>query len=485
MSYAIIRGFAWPFWRPLGGRVWWRQRQQSHCDQYAAMFRSELPTQGPPSQGTVASLCPATADIGNTTYLGGAGSGEVVNLNINATAMTYTLTWFESPIPLATGTVSPTRVGVQITGPVAHPPTGALPTAEQIRCAFILEPGTGSGPNGTYSTSANFNAANPPTIFVGLGVAGGGIPGATVQFSGVLTGIGAVDNRHFDFYPFLAFANTTTDITKLPGTYNGLLYHLTPSGNSGNYATVGTSTIETFDSTGACTSTQSTSGFSPNAGGCLTTGNPYTLDSNGYFDSTEAPQIITQTLPTGKSGVAHMILGQLNGATVPLVVRTGNVDTIVAGGRRRIRHRHARASHSARLGRLRWRLCRRGFELQLHRDADQRGHRHLRQSGNVERRGRLRPDLRSYGEPGASRCHRYDDQRRQRYRLCDRCGRPVRDPIEGEENNGVASTSAIQVQRKRRTSASAPTSTSNETIRSRDGRQEPAIDNENTLEGAV
>ncbi|SIO64946.1 DUF2957 domain-containing protein [Paraburkholderia phenazinium] len=282
--------------------------------------------QGAPTSGTVASLCPATADIGNTTYLGGAGSGEVVSLNINATAMTYTLSWLESPIPLATGTVSPTRAGVQITGPVAHPPTGALPTAEQIRCAFVLEPGTGSGPNGTYSTSANFNAANPPTIFVGLGVAGGGIPGATVQFSGVLTGIGAVDNRHFDFYPFLAFANTTTDITKLPGTYNGLLYHLTPSGNSGNYATVGTSTIETFDSTGACTSTQSTSGFSPNAGGCLTTGNPYTLDSNGYFDSAAAPQIITQTLPTGKSGVAHMILGQLNGATIPLVVRTGNVN---------------------------------------------------------------------------------------------------------------------------------------------------------------
>jgi hypothetical protein len=136
-----------------------------------------------------------------------------------------------------------------------------------------------------------------------------------------------VDNRHFDFYPFLGFASTTTDITKLPGTYNGLLYHLTPSGNSGNYATVGTNTIETFDATGTCTSTQSTTGFSPNTGGCLTTGNPYTVNANGYLDSTEAPQIIAQTIPTGKSGVAHMILGQLNGATIPLVVRTGNVNT--------------------------------------------------------------------------------------------------------------------------------------------------------------
>ena len=287
---------------------------------------SSCPTQGPPPQGTVASLCPATADIGNTTYLGGAGSGEVVSLNINATAMTYPLSWLESPTPLATGNVTPTRVGVKITGSVAHPPTGALPTAEQIRCAFILEPGTGSGPNGTYNTTADFNTANPPTIFIGQGVAGGGIPGATIQFAGIL-GLGAVDNRHFDFYPFLGFASTTTDITKLPGTYNGLLYHLTPSGNSGNYATVGTNTIETFDATGTCTSTQSTTGFSPNTGGCLTTGNPYTVNANGYLDSTEAPQIIAQTIPTGKSGVAHMILGQLNGATIPLVVRTGNVNT--------------------------------------------------------------------------------------------------------------------------------------------------------------
>src|SRR5271163_2349586 len=77
--------------------------------------------QGAPAQGTVASLCPATADIGNSTYLGGAGSGEVVSLNINAAAMTYTLKWLESPIPLATGTVTPSRAGVTITGPVAHP----------------------------------------------------------------------------------------------------------------------------------------------------------------------------------------------------------------------------------------------------------------------------------------------------------------------------------------------------------------------------
>ncbi|RAS25339.1 DUF2957 domain-containing protein [Paraburkholderia bryophila] len=277
--------------------------------------------QGPPASGTSASLCPATADIGKSTFLGGAGSGEVVQLNINATAMTYTLKWLASPIPLATGTVSPTRAGTQITGAVIHPPTGALPTAEQIRCAFILGAGTGTASDGsTYTTPDFVNNPNPPMILVGQGVAGGGIPGATVQYAGIL-GIGAVNQRHFDFYPFLGFASTTTDITKLPGTYNGLLYHLSPTAN---YETVATNSVETFDASGNCTS--------PSSSGCLSTGNALTLNSNGYFDSSNPPQIVPSggspaPLRTGNFGTAHMILGQVNGATVPLVVRTGSVNT--------------------------------------------------------------------------------------------------------------------------------------------------------------
>ncbi|WP_323119453.1 DUF2957 domain-containing protein [Burkholderia alba] len=293
---------------------------------------SSCGTQGPPtSTPSNASLCPPTADIGSSTYLGGAGSGEIVSVNINATAMTYTLKWLESPIPLATGTVTPSRAGTTITGNVIHPPTGTLPTAEQTRCAFVLTPGSGTSPltNTTYSTAADFNQANPPMILIGFGVAGGGIPGATIQFAGLdisLAGItlyqnvGQVPNRHFDFYPFLGFANTTTDLTKLPGTYNALLYHLVPSGN---YATEGTNSTETFDANGACTSTSSA--------GCLTTGNPWAASGTGYFNSTSAPQILPQTkLPligaTGKSGTAHMVIGQLNGATVPVIVRTGYVN---------------------------------------------------------------------------------------------------------------------------------------------------------------
>jgi hypothetical protein len=103
---------------------------------------SSCGTQGqPPSQPINGALCPADADIVKSTYLGGAGSGEVVSVNIDAVAMTYTLKWLESPIPLATGTVTPSRAGVTITGKVVHPPTGTLPTAEQTRCAFVLTPG--------------------------------------------------------------------------------------------------------------------------------------------------------------------------------------------------------------------------------------------------------------------------------------------------------------------------------------------------------
>jgi hypothetical protein len=270
---------------------------------------------------TVAALCPASADIVKDTFLGGTNAGEVASLNIDATAMTYTLKWLESSVPLRTGSMSPTRAGTQITGAVIHPPAGALPTDEQIRCTFILGAGTGTGVGDgqPYTTTDSTNNPNPPTIVVGQGVAEGGIPGATVQFGGIFGGLAVVKNRHFDFYPFFGFANTSTDVTKLAGTYNGLLYHLSPTAN---YATIATNSVETFDASGNCTS--------PSAGGCLSVGNALTLNSNGYFDSTNPPQIISGSTPgilrTGNLGTAHIVLGQANGETVPLIVRTGSVN---------------------------------------------------------------------------------------------------------------------------------------------------------------
>ncbi|MDR5834159.1 DUF2957 domain-containing protein [Caballeronia sp. LZ034LL] len=434
-----------------------------------------------------AQLCPADQAISGNTYLGGAGSGEVVSLHIDATAMTYTLKWLESSVPLAAGTLTPTRKGVTISGNLTHPPAGTLPTAQQTRCAFVLMPGSSDS---GYSTSNDFNQANPPTILLGFGIAGGGIPGATMEFDGysaiatvaqnpglqqflgiltnandlqtasaflnnviappfsfagiawalirggfgavgitpdqlnmvqqVLIGlqtpavqqtlvevqstlntnpqalnsllnsslkipsmIGAVPNRHVDFYPFLGFSSVSNNPADLQGTYNGLLYHVVPSGG---YATSGTITHETFDKDGHCTSTNAVNtNYTSSATGCLTTGGAWAINPTGYFDSAAAPQIGTQfsalfspsqiqaTVATingivgglsnqtliGLSGIvdpavvpvlqqtaqalggtipllsaltlpkagliasAHMVLGQLNGATIPVIVRTG------------------------------------------------------------------------------------------------------------------------------------------------------------------
>lgn len=303
---------------------------------------SSCPVQGPPPQGTVASLCPATADIGSSTYLGGAGSGEVVSLNINATAMTYTLTWLQSPIPLHTGEVTPTRAGVTITGAVVHPPTGTLPTAEQTRCAFVLTPGSGTAAvdGSTYTTQSTFNQANPPMVLVGLGVAGGGIPGAAIQYNGFqptaaalgpqlssLLGINLfpVAARSFDFYPFLGFASVDTNLADMKGDYNALFYHLQPSNK---YATVATTAQESFDGAGNCSVP---SGATNTA--CESTGQTWTaVSGQSYFSSADAPRLMPGpsllgglvTFPIAAS--ANMILGKVNGQVVPLVVRTGQVD---------------------------------------------------------------------------------------------------------------------------------------------------------------
>ena len=275
---------------------------------------SSCGVQGPPASGTTASLCPATADIVNSTYLGGAGSGEIASVHIDAVAMTYTLKWYESPIPLAAGNVTPTRAGTTITGSVMHPPAGTLPTAEQTRCAFILEPGSGTAAatGGTYSTTSTFNSANPPMILIGHGVAGGGIPGAEVQYPGV-AGLFAVPDRKFDFYPFIGFAQIDTNLADLKGTYNALLYHIQPSDS---WAQAGVNAVETFDASGNCSSSS----------GCKTTGGAWTASTSGSYFASSAPPKIVNGAQLGQSAQAHMVIGQLNGAIVPVVVRTGNAN---------------------------------------------------------------------------------------------------------------------------------------------------------------
>lgn len=288
---------------------------------------STCANQGPPPSATAATaLCPSAADIAANTYLGGAGSGEVVSLKIDPTAMTYSLTFLTSPIPVAASSVQNTRAGLTITGAVQHPPTGALPTAAQLACAFQLQAGTGTINGSTYTTAYNVN--NPPTVYVGFGVAGGGIPGATVNIDGDPTAnlfFSGRQARTFDFYPFIGFSSVSTNIADLQGSYNALSYHILPTSSFAPAATV---TQEQYDASGNCSVPSGATNTS-----CATAANPWTASASGnYFDSASAPHIETPTpflagaLANRSAGKAHLIIGKLNGATVPVVVRTGYVN---------------------------------------------------------------------------------------------------------------------------------------------------------------
>lgn len=282
----------------------------------------------PPSASTSTALCPSAADIAANTYLGGAGSGEVVSLKIDPTAMTYSLTFLTSPIPVAASSVQNTRAGLTITGAVQHPPTGALPTAAQLTCAFQLQAGTGTINGSTYTTA--YNANNPPTVYVGFGVAGGGIPGATVNIDGDSTAnllFPNVQSRTFDFYPFIGFSSVSTNIADLQGSYNALSYHILPSSSFAPAAKV---TQEQYNAAGQCSVPSGASNTS-----CATATNGWTASTSGsYFDTASAPQIETPTPILGglgnllinrNAGTGHLIIGKLNGATVPVVIRTGYV----------------------------------------------------------------------------------------------------------------------------------------------------------------
>ena len=165
-----------------------------------------------------------------TTTTGGAGSGEYVKVKFDTTKLTYQMQFLESSVPTSAGQVNNTRAGLTISGAFHHPTT--LPTAEQNRCAFVLDSGATS--DGAYSVT--INRADPPMLFVGNGVVGGD-SGATIAFAGIplLPGVtlGVVPSRTFDFYPFIGFTDTETDFTKVAGNYNEVGIHLSPIGGDG------------------------------------------------------------------------------------------------------------------------------------------------------------------------------------------------------------------------------------------------------------
>ncbi|MDS0856672.1 DUF2957 domain-containing protein [Burkholderia pseudomultivorans] len=276
-------------------------------------------------------LCPDSLDY-STTYTGGSGSGEYVKVKFDTTKLTYQMQFIDSSVPNSSGQVNNTRAGLTINGTFVHPTN--LPTAEQNRCAFVL--GDGQTSDGAYK--ATINPADPPMLFVGNGVVGGGIPGSTIQFDGIdFVGlkVGAVPSRTFDFYPFIGFTDTETDFTKLAGTYNEAGIHLAPNGSnvfsSSGWAPIVVNWNETFGADGSCTITEG-SDYS-----CQTTGTPWTLRKNadGSPDNvfvSNVPEnagtypVAGQAQPFGlAASKAHgiMIVGKLNGALVPIVIRVG------------------------------------------------------------------------------------------------------------------------------------------------------------------
>jgi hypothetical protein len=223
-------------------------------------------------------------------------------------------------VPKQPGSVSPTRAGVTFTGTFAN--LASLPTAEQNRCAVALQTATAS--DGI--SQAHIDSDKPPVIFLGNGVAGGGIPGATISYAGVL-GLGAIPATTFPFYPVLAFAQTETDFTRVAGSYNLLGYHQVPSGgaltSSSHFTPATAQTTETLNADGSCTSA---------AGSCLSTGNNWKLRSaDGAFESSNAdgsrryPSFQSQAITNNNASRAKglMVVGKLNGALVPLLMRTG------------------------------------------------------------------------------------------------------------------------------------------------------------------
>jgi len=323
---------------------------------------SSCTPQGAPSSTpvTVKQLCPESLDY-STTYTGGSGSGEYIKVQFDSTKMQYQMTFVESFVPTSAGQINQSRAGLTITGSYVHPnqyqvtdSTGkvstpyALLTAEQNRCAILLE----NGATSDRSYSITVNPQDPPMLFVGEGIVGGGIPGASIQFNGVQLfpgyTIGAVPARTFDSYPFLGFSQTVTDFSKVAGTYNELGFRVTPEGTSfqsgAPVVTAGSNVgwqpdaiqaSETFNADGSCVPDTST--YS-----CKSTGAPWTLRTNangtpdnvfvstppsGQFYYPAVGQSITQLVGGTNSAHGIMIVGNVNGQLVPVIIRVGYAST--------------------------------------------------------------------------------------------------------------------------------------------------------------
>ncbi|MBN3849269.1 DUF2957 domain-containing protein [Paraburkholderia sp. Ac-20342] len=251
---------------------------------------------------TEARLCPSSLDYG-TVFTGGGGDGELVKLQLDTTKMTWQISYIQSSIPAATGTVVPTRAGQTASGTLTQ--ETLLPTSKLNQCAFRL--------NG-----ASLDANRPARIFVGEGVAGGTIPGAEISFAGVL-GVGAVPDTTFPYYPFIGFSSIETNLSAVAGTYNQVGYHQVPSQNFAPVAVDSKITINADGTWSECDNTGINAGTCQQPGGNF----PTAADGSGAFETDHFLGQAKPTLATTAEGRGYMIVGKLRGQLVPILVRTG------------------------------------------------------------------------------------------------------------------------------------------------------------------
>lgn len=256
-------------------------------------------------------LCPSSLDY-STVFTGGGGDGELAQLQLDTTKMTWQVTYVESPIPATVGTVTPTRAGTTQSGTLTQE-TG-LPTQKLNNCAYQL--------NG-----ASLDPTRPARIFVGFGVAGGTIPGKRLQFNGVV-GQGFVPDRTFPYYPFIGFSTLETNLANVAGTYNQLGYHEVPSQT---YAKVAVDSKITINADGTWNECDNTG---INAGECQQAGSNFTPspDGSGAFVTNNFLGQVKPTESATTVGKGYMIVGKLRNQLVPILIRTGSANADITKG---------------------------------------------------------------------------------------------------------------------------------------------------------
>lgn len=249
-----------------------------------------------------AALCPSSVDY-NTVYTGGGGDGELVKLQIDTTKMTWQITFVESPVPKTTSTAAPTRAGTTQSGTLTQ--ETLLPTQKLNNCAFRL--------NG-----ASLDPNRPARIFLGMGIVGGTIPGAEIQYGGLL-GQGAIPDTTFPYYPFIAFSSLETDVTKLAGTYSQLGYGQV---GSQNFAPTTIDAKVTINPDGTWVRCDTTGIY---AGTCRQPGTNIvqSADGTGAFETDHYQGQVKPTLATIPQAKGYIIVGKLRNQLVPIMIRTG------------------------------------------------------------------------------------------------------------------------------------------------------------------